>query len=67
MVASTRLHDSDLDYVNDPRMVYWRQERNGMWMRVAILARLFRVEPAILGYARSHGIPVWGSDYLGHA
>lgn len=37
-----------VDYANDPRVVYWRQERNGMWMRVAIIAKLFQVENAIL-------------------
>jgi aspartate carbamoyltransferase catalytic subunit len=26
----------------DPRAMYWRQERNGMWMRVAVLLRIFR-------------------------
>ena len=25
----------------DPRAVYWRQERNGMWMRVALLVKIF--------------------------
>ena len=28
----------------DPRAVYWRQERNGMWVRVALLAKIFGVE-----------------------
>jgi aspartate carbamoyltransferase catalytic subunit len=28
----------------DPRAMYWRQERNGMWMRVAVLLRIFRVD-----------------------
>ncbi|HEY5700964.1 MAG TPA: aspartate carbamoyltransferase [Gammaproteobacteria bacterium] len=28
----------------DPRAMYWRQERNGMWMRVALLVKLFGVE-----------------------
>ena len=37
-----------VDYVDDPRVMYWRQERNGMWMRVAILARLFEVHQEIL-------------------
>jgi len=32
----------------DPRAKYWRQERNGMWMRVALLTKLFRVDPMIL-------------------
>jgi aspartate carbamoyltransferase catalytic subunit len=29
------------DVDNDPRARYWRQERNGMWMRAAILAKIF--------------------------
>lgn len=40
--------DPLLDYVDDERIVYWRQERNGMWMRVALLAWLFRVEGHLL-------------------
>ena len=35
--------DESLDYLDDPRVAYWRQERNGMWMRVAIIATLFGV------------------------
>ena len=27
----------------DPRAVYWRQVRNGMWIRVALLAHIFDV------------------------
>ena len=33
--------EDEVDYTNDPRVVYWRQERNGMWMRVGIIAKLF--------------------------
>ncbi len=29
---------------NDPRVMYWRQERNGMWMRVALLAMIFGID-----------------------
>lgn len=29
---------------NDPRVMYWRQERNGMWMRVALLAVIFGLD-----------------------
>ena len=29
---------------NDPRVMYWRQERNGMWMRVALLATIFGID-----------------------
>ena len=30
----------------DPRAMYWRQERNGMWMRVALLISIFGAEAA---------------------
>ena len=33
---------------SDPRAVYWRQERNGMWMRVALIAKIFDAEEALL-------------------
>ncbi len=29
---------------DDPRAMYWRQERNGMWMRVALLVSIFEVD-----------------------
>lgn len=32
---------------DDPRAVYWRQERNGMWMRVAILLKIFRADTVV--------------------
>jgi len=31
----------------DPRAVYWRQERNGMWMRAALLMKIFGVEQEV--------------------
>ena len=31
----------------DPRAVYWRQERNGMWMRAALLMKIFGVEAEV--------------------
>ena len=36
---------------DDPRAMYWRQERNGMWMRVAILVKIFRLEDRIVELA----------------
>ena len=36
---------------DDPRAMYWRQERNGMWMRVAILVKIFRLEDRIASLA----------------
>ena len=31
----------------DPRAMYWRQERNGMWMRVAVLLKIFQLESRV--------------------
>ena len=42
--------DIEVDYANDPRVVYWRQERNGMWMRVAIIAKLFGCDEKIFNF-----------------
>ncbi len=38
----------DIDH--DPRAVYWRQMRNGMWVRAALIATIFKCEPEILAY-----------------
>jgi aspartate carbamoyltransferase catalytic subunit len=35
------------DVDQDPRAMYWRQERNGMWMRAAIIAKLLGAAEAI--------------------
>ncbi|HEX2612473.1 MAG TPA: aspartate carbamoyltransferase [Fibrobacteria bacterium] len=35
------------DVDDDPRAKYWRQERNGMWMRAAILTKIFGVDEKI--------------------
>ena len=32
---------------HDPRAMYWRQERNGMWMRVAVLIKIFGAEARV--------------------
>jgi aspartate carbamoyltransferase catalytic subunit len=34
----------------DPRAVYWRQERNGMWMRAAILVKLFQADELVRNF-----------------
>ncbi|OVE73567.1 aspartate carbamoyltransferase [bacterium B17] len=36
---------------HDPRAVYWRQMRNGMWIRAALIANMFECDDAIHGYA----------------
>jgi aspartate carbamoyltransferase catalytic subunit len=35
---------------SDPRAVYWRQMRNGMWIRVALIATIFRCDEEIHAY-----------------
>jgi aspartate carbamoyltransferase catalytic subunit len=45
--------DTELDYADDPRVVYWRQERNGMWVRAALIAHVMEVDDKITKY--SHG------------
>ncbi len=35
--------DPRIDYLSrDPRVMYWRQQRNGMWVRAALLLHLFQ-------------------------
>jgi aspartate carbamoyltransferase catalytic subunit len=38
----------NIEVDKDPRAMYWRQERNGMWTRVAILSKIFNVQNKIL-------------------
>jgi aspartate carbamoyltransferase catalytic subunit len=37
---------------HDPRAMYFRQARNGMWVRAALLAHLFDVDGLIMAYYR---------------
>jgi aspartate carbamoyltransferase catalytic subunit len=43
-----RRYEIDVEVDRDPRAVYWRQERNGMWIRAALIAYLFGVEDEII-------------------
>ena len=45
-----RRDELDPEIDNDPRAKYWRQERNGMWSRAALLAMIMRVDKEILTY-----------------
>ncbi|NUQ05485.1 MAG: aspartate carbamoyltransferase, partial [Anaerolineae bacterium] len=45
---------------SDPRAIYWRQERNGMWMRAAILIKIFRIEDRVAALASE--VPPAGPD-----
>ena len=40
--------DLEVGYSRDKRVVFWRQERNGMWIRVALIAVIFQKEQEIL-------------------
>lgn len=45
-----RRQEIDIAVDNDHRAMYWRQERNGMWIRTALIAYLFRIENEINKY-----------------
>jgi aspartate carbamoyltransferase catalytic subunit len=42
-----RRYEIEVEVDRDPRAVYWRQERNGMWIRTALIAHIFGVEQEI--------------------
>jgi aspartate carbamoyltransferase catalytic subunit len=44
-----RRYEIEVEVDKDPRAVYWRQERNGMWIRTALIAYLFGVDNDIAG------------------
>lgn len=43
-----RRHEIEPSVDDDERAVYWRQERNGMWIRAALLAYIFKADGAVL-------------------
>jgi aspartate carbamoyltransferase catalytic subunit len=45
-----RRDEIDVSIDSDPRAMYWRQERNGMWTRAGLIAYLFNVHEDILKY-----------------
>jgi len=45
-----RRDEIDVTIDSDPRAMYWRQERNGMWTRTALIAYIFNVHEEILRY-----------------
>jgi len=42
-----RRQEIDVKVDADPRAKYWRQERNGMWTRVALIAKMFNLHKDI--------------------
>lgn len=45
-----RRNEIDVDVDTDPRAIYWRQVRNGMWMRAALILSIF---------GRAHELNQW--------
>ena len=43
-----RCQELDVAVDNDPRAMYWRQERNGMWTRAALISMIFGVDNKIV-------------------
>ncbi len=43
-----RRDEIDVAIDSDPRAMYWRQERNGMWTRAALISYIFHVDQEIL-------------------
>ena len=42
-----RRNEIEVEIDKDPRAAYWRQERNGIWLRTALIAYIFGVEKDI--------------------
>lgn len=45
-----RRNEIDVAIDSDTRAMYWRQERNGMWTRAALIAYIFNVHEELLHY-----------------
>jgi len=45
-----RRDEIDVAIDSDPRAMYWRQERNGMWTRAALISYIFNVHNQIMDY-----------------
>jgi len=45
-----RRNEIDVRIDDDQRAMYWRQERNGMWIRAALLIKMFGLEDVITSY-----------------
>lgn len=47
-----RRNEIEVSVDNDPRAMYWRQERNGMWIRAALLIKIFGYEEIVLSQTK---------------
>ena len=48
-----RRQEISVEVDSDSRAVYWRQMRNGMWIRAALIASIFGKETSIRNYSQS--------------
>jgi aspartate carbamoyltransferase catalytic subunit len=46
-----RRREIEFEVDKDPRAMYWRQERNGMWTRAALIAKVFQTDGEINNYS----------------
>lgn len=49
-----RRKEIDVAVDSDPRAVYWRQVRNGMWIRSALILSIFGLDQKVRGYCEEH-------------
>lgn len=53
-----RREEISTDVDGDPRAMYWRQMRNGMWVRAALIAMTFGCEHMIHAYFKASGTEI---------
>ncbi len=46
-----RRNEIEVGVDNDPRAFYWKQARNGMWVRMALILKIFRRENEVLNFS----------------
>ena len=51
-----RRNEIDVAVDSDPRAVYWRQVRNGMWIRAALILSIFDCEGSVRDYYKEHNL-----------
>lgn len=49
-----RRKEIDVAVDSDPRAVYWRQVRNGMWIRSALILSIFGLDQKVRGYCEEY-------------
>ena len=51
-----RRKEIDVAVDHDPRAVYWRQVRNGMWIRSALILTIFGCDQRVRDYYKEHNV-----------